>query len=333
MNTNVRSAAFLVFLGTTTVRGCSPPPPPCGVVQPGGIQLTNVTGILHIKLLKYPDCESSNSERRRDNFGVEETTIEVNVESERVRYAADLPWDAKNLGNNGFNIPYENPEYKLKFQKNSRKIIVKKFPTPKGSETTGRKKTHIFGPFSGFVAPPNPNDPQALTSVKYVAEGVISFFSRAEDRIYFVYPLHNSSGDWRGRYNIVSCSGIGNGDPCMVSEAPEKVRFDEIDIFSKAVEIYHMEQPATPYLVSLPVMCCLCVSVNYFTFEGGKIKKSVDTLNGSDFTDKALDTRTGVAYAAMMDSGARMKIKREFLSSGEATEFYIDKETLANSFL
>lgn len=316
---NAKQAYFTILasLGTAVVRGCSPMPP-CGYMSEN-LKLTNVTGVLHIDIYKYEDCDYFG---KPNPYGGEKVTIEVDVESNTILAKRDEPLeiaandelfsglrDTPAVDQSGIEIiPYKGDSFL---------VMGEKFRRPR----------YVLN-LSGFVRPTEKSDDGGLLSF-HDDSGVISFYSERMKRIYFIYGKNG-----KNKKNTISSCAIDNELSCMTTKT--KLDFHHVNTDNKyfKVKVYDSIQ-----LVGLPTGTDTgCGGYKYYSFDQDTLVKSVDTLNGNIFAPIEVDSRIGVAYTVEGGRERGFKIRSEKIvkdldvSSKNKNKMKVNRKTLKGLF-
>jgi len=273
-----RKIIAAVGLFRVTVHGCSQMLP-CGTV-PQKIQLTNITGIVHVDLIRYGDCSPDSS----PNFDLsgQSSTIEIDVESGIFR---NEPFIATVVDDFGLRKEpkVDQSGYYVSYQQNTSDVVV-----------TGNDfgSSNLTFNLPGFLAP--------LEKDPY--NGVISFYSEAMQRLYFIYPTKDDTA-------VASCSVDRNDLSCDYSDPG--LDFSNIDKQMPSI-VYDSMQ-----LVSLPVVCCLCRDYSYYIINQTSVVKHIPTLN---FGVREIDSRIGVAYGLGGGYNQNLSMVGESLTISSSTE-------------
>jgi len=323
--TRIRFSALPLLLGFATVGGCRLRAP-CGIM-PEDAFLTTVPGVLHVRLVKYAPC----SFPVPDGFVEEEAVIEVNIGTQSFFLPSESDsWVAESLGSTGLD-EYNPPDYILKFRQAKSRIVVREKPTDIdgiGRTGSGRK---VFSNIPEFLPPPEQNPGRAGPNVNYEADGVISFYSGANDQVYFLYPADPAERD--ENFKIASCSLDGD---CAVSDVPEGVDLSRIDTSRSDARVYDgaprtsIFAPAPVGVVALPVQCCVCQEYAYYGFQGDTLTGSLELLDGVRLA-RAVDKRIGTVYA-VTGSITGLQLLEEVLETEVQQELLIDEQEIAGAF-
>mmetsp|Transcript_38545 Transcript_38545/g.75243 ORF Transcript_38545/g.75243 Transcript_38545/m.75243 type:complete len:377 (+) Transcript_38545:26-1156(+) len=290
-----RKIIAAVGLFRVTVHGCSQMLP-CGTV-PQKIQLTNITGIVHVDLIRYGDCSPDSS----PNFDLsgQSSTIEIDVESGIFR---NEPFIATVVDDFGLRKEpkVDQSGYYVSYQQNTSDVVV-----------TGNDfgSSNLTFNLPGFLAP--------LEKDPY--NGVISFYSEAMQRLYFIYPvsvtrmseffLAHGRPKKVGGTAVATCSVDHNDLSCDYSDPG--LDFSNIDKQMPSI-VYDSMQ-----LVSLPVVCCLCRDYSYYIINQTSVVKHIPTLN---FGVREIDSRIGVAYGLGGGYNQNLSMVGESLTISSSTE-------------
>jgi len=289
------AAVWLFGVTVQKVHGCSQMIP-CGTV-PQKMQLTNTTGIVHVDLIRYEDCSPDGSFNY--DLSGQSSTIEIDVESGIFR---NEPFIATVVDDFGLRKEpkVDQSGYYVSYQQNTSDVVVT------GDDFGSSNLTFNL---PGFLAP--------LEKDPY--NGVISFYSEAMQRFYFIYSvsvtlmsefvLAYGRSMRVGGTAIASCSVDRNDLSCDYSDPG--LDFSEIDKQIPSI-VYDSMQ-----LVSLPVVCCLCRDKSYFIFNQTSIVKHIPTL---DFGVREIDSRIGVAYGLRGGYDQNLSMEEESLTISNSTE-------------
>eukprot|EP00640_Fibrocapsa_japonica_P000749 CAMPEP_0113935244 /NCGR_PEP_ID=MMETSP1339-20121228/2423_1 /TAXON_ID=94617 /ORGANISM="Fibrocapsa japonica" /LENGTH=594 /DNA_ID=CAMNT_0000937315 /DNA_START=33 /DNA_END=1817 /DNA_ORIENTATION=+ /assembly_acc=CAM_ASM_000762 len=245
---------------------CSPPIP-CGVI-PDSVELTNELGTLHIKLSQYGDCSDVHTEPI-DFSPIKQVTVEYDVGKEMFR-TEDEGFLAKPTNDVlGFDLP----------------TVPQNFETAYGA--VGSDTVTISGASFGTIDFQLPG--LKIPENDEFGVGVTAFYSEKMNKFFFVYS-NTDGGD-----SVAACAL--DGTSCRVSEF-NFLNSMNLDHESGNVRVYD-----DMHLVGFPIMCCLCISHQWYLFDGDGIARNVDILDTA-FMPTVVDSRNGYAYSAQSNMDA-----------------------------
>jgi len=265
--------------------------PPCDVIA-NAIELTNVTGILHVSLEQYEDtCPITNYENISWEYK-ERRMVEIEVDTGIVRTEEDQPWMAESTSEKlGLDMPQvDQSGYSISYASGSESLTVE------GDKFEGGLTYNL----TNFTAPAEPS----------MYEGVVSFYSEKLQRLFFIYPTTD------GLSSVASCTTMTGSESCTFTEM--EVDMFDIDKVSDNIKVYDSMQ-----LVGLPVVCCLCVESHYYVFDESTILKKVDVL-GNTIKPIAVDSRVSKAYAVLGGYGEDIGIVFESITIDNEIDTQVD---------
>lgn len=255
---------------------------------------------MKIKTKKYVDCDIIEPISGDPFTPLSTATIEVDLGNEKIiTKKSDIRQPTKDpIGLQG--VPkVKQPKLDIGFQDESRVIKVNKGPFKSEYRLRGLE----------------------VPDMQYMYSGVISFYSKEKERLFFVYPKKN------GKTGIASCETSRR--KCHYTKTD--LDFEYVDKSFGDINVIDSMN-----LVELPGQSNLCVDTIYYEFDEKTVLRKVSTLTKTISTSIELDSRIGVAYSVRDSSDGGIMIDFESVSStvplSTSGSANISKDTIEEAF-